>query len=220
MEEMRIQRQISIYMTNKKLCEFNDKLKLAPVDYYGHLHAQGEKLGDGSRQRSCIGVVLQDYSKGTGNNTIRVTANLSPEFFSYALSRVSIGVEQFDFSEEKIFGEPDAKGLSMVTKVTVKRAAFDSNGNPRNYPWFIQVENGKAVKEKTALGGVHMKKGSYQKGQTVFLNINDYDFFRLMQQTSRYIETWELTYSPKLIREAQQIIAAQQRAAADEDLPA
>ena len=88
------------------------------------------------------------------------------------------------------------------------------------YPWFIQVENGKAVKEKTALGGVHMKKGSYQKGQTVFLNINDYDFFRLMQQTSRYIETWELTYGPKLIREAQQIIAAQQRAAADEDLPA
>ena len=108
----------------------------------------------------------------------------------------------------------------MVTKVTVKRAAFDSNGNPRNYPWFIQVENGKAVKEKTALGGVHMKKGSYQKSQTVFLNINDYDFFRLMQQTSRYIETWELTYGPKLIREAQQIIAAQQRAAADEDLPA
>lgn len=101
-----------------------------------------------------------------------------------------------------------------------KEYPFDSNGNPRNYPWFIQVENGKAVKEKTALGGVHMKKGSYQKGQTVFLNINDYDFFRLMQQTSRYIETWELTYGPKLIREAQQIIAAQQRAAADEDLPA
>lgn len=85
MEEMRIQKQISIYMTNKKLCEFNDKLKLAPVDYYAHLHAQGEKQGDGSRQRSCIGVVLQDYSKGTGNNTIRVTANLSPEFFAYAL---------------------------------------------------------------------------------------------------------------------------------------
>ena len=172
MEEMRIQKQISIYMTNKKLCEFNDKLKLAPVDYYAHLHAQGEKQGDGSRQRSCIGVVLQDYSKGTGNNTIRVTANLSPEFFAYALSRVSIGVEQFDFSEEKIFGEPDAKGLSMVTKVTVKRAAFDANGNPRNYPWFIQVENGKAVKEKTALGGVHMKKGSYLRLRLINARLN------------------------------------------------
>ena len=31
MDEQRIQKQIAIYMTDKKLCEFNDKLKLAPV---------------------------------------------------------------------------------------------------------------------------------------------------------------------------------------------
>ena len=54
MDEQRIQKQIAIYMTDKKLCEFNDKLKLAPVDYYAHVHAQGEKQEDGSRQRSCI----------------------------------------------------------------------------------------------------------------------------------------------------------------------
>ena len=41
MDNNRIQPQIAIYMTNKKLCEFNDKLKAAPVEYYGHLHAQG-----------------------------------------------------------------------------------------------------------------------------------------------------------------------------------
>ena len=52
MDEQRIQKQIAIYMTDKKLCEFNDKLKLAPVDYYAHVHAQGEKQEDGSRQRS------------------------------------------------------------------------------------------------------------------------------------------------------------------------
>ena len=78
MENNRVQTQISLYMTNKKLCEFNDKLKPAPVEYYAHVHAQGEKASDGSRQRSCIGLVLQDYSKGTGNNTVRVTANLAP----------------------------------------------------------------------------------------------------------------------------------------------
>ena len=220
MDNTRIQNQVAIYMTNKKLCEFNDKLKAAPVDYYAHLHAQGEKQSNGSRQRSCVGVVLQDYSNGTGKSTVRVTANLSPEFFAYALSRVSIGVEQFDFSEEKIFGEPDEKGLSMVTKVVIKRASFGSDGKPRNYPWFIQVENGRAVKEKTALGGVHMKKGSYQKGASVFVNINDYDFFRLMQQTTRYIEVWELTFGPKLIREAQRVALEQQKAAAEADLPA
>ena len=211
MDNNRIQPQIAIYMTNKKLCEFNDKLKAAPVEYYGHLHAQGEKVEGERSQRSCIGIVLQDYSNGTGNNTVRVSANLSPEFFAYALSRVSLGVELFEFYEEKIFGDPDKEGKSMVTKVSVKRASVGQDGKPRNYPWCVIVENGRAIKEGTQTGGVHMKKGSYQKERSVFVNINDYDFFRLIQQTTRYINAWELTNGPKKIREAMQIME-QQRA--------
>ena len=211
MDNNRIQPQIAIYMTNKKLCEFNDKLKAAPVEYYGHLHAQGEKVEGERSQRSCIGIVLQDYSNGTGNKTVRVSANLSPEFFAYALSRVSLGVELFDFYEEKIFGDPDKEGKSMVTKVSIKRASVGQDGKPRNYPWCVIVENGRAIKEGTQTGGVHMEKGSYQKERAVFVNINDYDFFRLMQQTTRYINAWELTNGPKKIREAMQIME-QQRA--------
>ena len=211
MDNNRNQPQIAIYMTNKKLCEFNDKLKAAPVEYYGHLHAQGEKVEGERSQRSCIGIVLQDYSNGTGNNTVRVSANLSPEFFAYALSRVSLGVELFEFYEEKIFGDPDKEGKSMVTKISIKRASVGQDGKPRNYPWCVIVENGRAIKEGTQTGGVHMKKGSYQKERAVFVNINDYDFFRLMQQTTRYINAWELTNGPKKIREAMQIME-QQRA--------
>lgn len=209
MDNNRIQPQIAIYMTNKKLCEFNDKLKAAPVEYYGHLHAQGEKVEGERSQRSCIGIVLQDYSNGTGNKTVRVSANLSPEFFAYALSRVSLGVELFEFYEEKIFGDPDKEGKSMVTKVSIKRASVGQDGKPRNYPWCVIVENGRAIKEGTQTGGVHMKKGSYQKERSVFVNINDYDFFRLMQQTTRYINAWELTNGPKKIREAMQIMEQQ-----------
>ena len=211
MEDNRIQPQVAIYMTNKKLCEFNDKLKAAPVEYYGHLHAQGEKVEGERSQRSCIGIVLQDYSNGTGNKTVRVSANLAPEFFAYALSRVSLGVELFEFYEEKIFGDPDKEGKSMVTKVSIKRASVGPDGKKRNYPWCVIVENGRAVKEGTQTGGVHMKKGSYQKERQVCVNINDYDFFRLMQQTTRYINAWELTNGPKKIREAMQIME-QQRA--------
>ena len=209
MDNNRIQPQIAIYMTNKKLCEFNDKLKAAPVEYYGHLHAQGEKVEGERSQRSCIGIVLQDYSNGTGNNTVRVSANLSPEFFAYALSRVALGVELFEFYEEKIFGDADKEGKSMVTKVSIKRASVGQDGKPRNYPWCVIVENGRAIKEGTQTGGVHMKKGSYQKERSVFVNINDYDFFRLMQQTTRYINAWELTNGPKKIREAMQIMEQQ-----------
>ena len=39
MSEYRIQNQIALYMTNKKLCEFNSKLQAAPVEFYGHVHA-------------------------------------------------------------------------------------------------------------------------------------------------------------------------------------
>lgn len=52
MEDNRIQNQIAIYMTNKKLCEFTDKLKPAPVEYYAHMHAQGEEQSDGFRAYS------------------------------------------------------------------------------------------------------------------------------------------------------------------------
>lgn len=204
MESQRIQNQIALYMTNKKLCEFNDKLKVAPVEFYAHIHAQGEKQANGARSRSCIGVVLQDYSSGTGSNTIRVTANLSPEFFTYALSRASLGVDTFEFYEEKIFGEADSNGRSAVTKVSIKRASIGQDGKPRNYPWCVMVENGRAIKENTPTGGVHMKKGSYLKENSVFVNINDFDFFRLMTQVTRYVQTWELTNGPKLIRAAHQ----------------
>ncbi len=204
-----IQNQIAIYMTNKKLCEFNDKLKPAPVEYYAHIHAQGEKQDNGIRSRSCIGMVLQDYSNGTGNNTVRVTANLSPEFFPYALSRVCAGVDIFEFTEDKIFGDPDSNGTCMTTKVSIKRASVGADGKPRNYPWCIIVENGRAIKENTQTGGIHMKKGSYKKERSVFVNINDYDFFKLMQQTTRYIDAWELTMGPKNIRDAQKLMSEQ-----------
>ena len=49
-----------------------------------------------------------------------------------------------------------------------------------------------------------MKKGTYKKERSVFVNISDYDFYRLMLQTTRYIKAWELTVAPKRIREAQQ----------------
>ena len=213
MEENRIQNQIAIYMTNKKLCEFTDKLKPAPVEYYAHMHAQGEELPDGFRVYSCIGVVLQDYSKGKGDKTVRVTANLSPGFFPFALSRMQNDLDKFDFHEEKIFGDPDEHGLSTVTKLSIKRATIGTDGKPRNYPWCIILENGRAVKEQMASGGYHIKSGTYQMARSVYVNINDLDFFNLVYRTARYIEAWELTYCPKVIREAKQQLEAQRTAA-------
>ena len=162
---------------------------------------------------SCIGVVLQDYSNGTGDKTVRVTANLSPGFFPFVLSRMQNDLDRFDFTEDKIFGEPDEHGLSTVTKLSVKRASVGNDGKPRNYPWCFIVENGRAVKEKTATGGTHIKSGTYKKQRSVYVNINDLDFFNLVYRTTRFIESWELTYGPKLIRDARKLLSEQRAAA-------
>ena len=189
MEDNRIQNQIAIYMTNKKLCEFTDKLKPAPIEYYAHMHAQGEEQADGIRAYS------------------------SPGFFPFVLSRMQNDLDRFDFTEDKIFGEPDEHGLSTVTKLSVKRASVGNDGKPRNYPWCVIVENGRAVKEKTATGGTHIKSGTYKKQRSVYVNINDLDFFNLVYRTTRFIESWELTYGPKLIRDARKLLSEQRAAA-------
>lgn len=68
-------------------------------------------------------------------------------------------------------------------------------------------------KEKTATGGTHIKSGTYKKQRSVYVNINDLDFFNLVYRTTRFIESWELTYGPKLIRDARKLLSEQRAAA-------
>ena len=57
-----------------------------------------------------------------------------------------------------------------------------------------------------------MKSGIYKKTNQVFVNINDRDFFNLIYRTVRYIETWELTFCPKVIRDAKKLLEDQRAA--------
>ena len=62
------------------------------------------------------------------------------------------------------------------------RASVGNDGKRRNYPWCIIVENGRAVKEKTPTGGTHIKSGTYKKQRSVYVNINDLDFFNIARK--------------------------------------
>lgn len=118
-EQNYISRQITVYKTDKKLIEFIDKLKPAPTDFYAHIHSFGDKDEEGVKQTSCIGIVLQDYSKGTGKQTVRVMANISPDEAEYILTQLQNKVSNFELKQEKIFGTPDKDGRARVTKLRV-----------------------------------------------------------------------------------------------------
>lgn len=207
-EKNYVSRQISVYKTDKKLIEFIDKLKPAPYDHYAHIHSLGDKDEDGVRQISCIGMILQDYSKGTGDNTIRVTANISPDEAEYMLIQVTNGVSEFEFKQEKIFGEPDESGKSKVTKLRVVRASKGKDGKPRNFPWYVEIANGTGEKAKKENGGIFIKGNSYKEEEKVYVNINDLDFFKLLSRVSSYVRAWEATIAPMVITEGKQAINA------------
>ena len=68
MNEEYISTQIAVYKNSKTLLEFHDKLKVASMYSYAHIHADGEDNGDGRRKHSLIGILMKDYSGGTGDN--------------------------------------------------------------------------------------------------------------------------------------------------------
>ena len=49
-----ISNQIAVYKNSKTLLEFQDKLKVAPINSYAHIHAGGETGADGRRTHSLM----------------------------------------------------------------------------------------------------------------------------------------------------------------------
>ena len=105
MNEDYISNQIAVYKNSKTLLEFQDKLKVAPINSYAHIHAGGETGADGRRTHSLIGILMKDYSKGTGDKAVTVCANISPKEAKFILSRLTAGFSEYTFQQDKIFGE-------------------------------------------------------------------------------------------------------------------
>lgn len=212
MNEEYISNQISVYKNSKTLVEFQDKLKVASLESYAHIHADGEISDNGPKRHSLIGILMKDYSNGTGNKAVTVTANISPEEAKFILSRITAGFSEYTFQQEKIFGDKDASGYSKVSKVRIIRATKDAKGNPRNLPWYIEVENGKGIPLKNATGGTYMKAKSFISEGKVYANLSDLDLFKLLSRVSSYIDSWEKAIAPPLIKQAKNALACRQTA--------
>ena len=182
------------------------------MEYYAHIHADGEPTDSGPKKHSLIGILMKDYSNGTGDKAVTVTANISPEEAKFILSRLTAGFQEYTYTQDKIFGEQDAKGYSKVSKVRILRATKDSKGNPRNLPWYIEVENGKGIPMKNASGGTYMKPKSFVSEGKVYANLSDLDLFKLLSRVSSYIDSWEKAIAPPLIKQAKNALANRQSA--------
>ena len=207
-----ISNQIAVYKNSRTLLEFQDKLKVAPITSYAHIHAGGETGSDGRRTHSLIGILMKDYSKGTGDKAVTVCANISPKEAKFILSRLTAGFQEYTFQQDKIFGDTDDTGYAKVSKVRIIRATKDSKGAVRKLPWYIEVENGKGIPQKNGNGGTYMKPNSFVSTGKVYANLSDLDLFDLLSSVSSYIDCWEHAIAPSLITQAKKAVAARQAA--------
>lgn len=212
MNEEYISNQIAVYKNSKTLVELQDKLKVASMYSYAHIHADGELDKDGRKTHSLIGILMKDYSNGTGNKAVTVTANISPEEAKFILSRLTAGFQEYTFQQDKIFGEKDSKGYAKVSRIRILRAVKDNKGAIRKLPWYIEVENGKGIPQKNTNGGTYMKANSFVSEGKVGANLSDLDLFKLLSRTASYIDSWEKAIAPPLIKLAKNTLAERQAA--------
>lgn len=188
-------RQIAVVKTDKALLELVDKLKPAGKRFPAHIHAAGE---DG---HSLICLQAVDYSKGTGDNSIGVYANISPEEAQFIYSRVFSNVESFIFSQDKIFGEKDEDGYAKMTKLYIARNPRAKDGKVMERPWYVNIKNGAGIPKRNRNGGTYCESGSFVGEKEVAMNLKDAEIFKLFCRADAWIRAFELEHSFRLRRQ-------------------
>ena len=209
--QTRISPQICKVQTDRKLIAVYDQLKCAALTHYAQLHAKGEYKENDHKANSLIKLTIQDYSNGTGDKNVIAQFNLAPEQIQFILTRITAGFQEFEWSQSKIYGSPDAQGYSTAQQFSISRHINDSSGRPMKSPWRIQIVNGKGVKVQNQKGGSYMKSGSFLSEKNAFIQLTDMDFYTLLKRTDSYITNWEACMAPALITNGKQAYEKQQQ---------
>ena len=209
--QTRISPQICKVQTDRKLIAVYDQLKCAALTHYAQLHAKGEYKENDHKANSLIKLTIQDYSNGTGDKNIIAQFNLAPEQIQFILTRITAGFQEFEWSQSKIYGAPDAQGYSTAQQFSISRHTNDSSGRPMKSPWRIQIVNGKGVKVQNQKGGSYSMSGSFLSEKNAFIQLTDMDLYTLLKRTDSYITNWEACMAPSLIANGKQAYEKQQQ---------
>ena len=206
----RITDQICKIQNDRALIAFYDRLRYAPLGNYAQLHAKGEYQENGHKVHSLICITIQDYSNGTGDRNIITRFNLAPEQIQFLLTRITSGFQEFEWSQSKIYGNPDQNGYSTAQMFYISRHPYDSKGQPMKSPWKILIVNGKGIKAQNKNGGSYMQPRSFQSEKTTAIQLTDMDLFTLLKRTDSYISNWETVIAASLINNGKRMLADQQ----------
>ena len=220
MDENYISRQICVFKTNKALIEANDKLNFASTQNYAHIHASGEIDEESGRKTySRIGIEMRDYSKGTGDQLIKVSANLTHQDIDYLYCVIARGEKIFNFEQCKIFALSPDKQSCKFTRLHIRRFIREQKEGekPQERFWEISIENGTATPVELKSGGRYGK--DFQVGAKVAIYLTDQEYHDFIYSIHLYCWAWAITISSTLIAEGKAALFTRmaETSAAEED---
>ena len=176
--------QVAVFHGNKKLVEILNFMNPPTKNFPSHLYADGDEE-NGKKVTSKMRIQIVDYSN-KGNNVV-AHYNMEPDDVAYFFQCIKFRTA--NIKREKIFGD-------NVTKLSIGFFATDNDGKPRNYPWFIGIENGKAESAKSSTGGTYIKPGTYKAEKKMSIFLSDADMYKLFWRASMCVEKFILTGAP------------------------
>lgn len=255
--------------TKDKVIDFRDGLVRANDDDYAMMQGVG---GQNHAPNSVIRITICDYSKGKGDSSVTVSANVTTDVIDIILNicRQNIGLAvsfeasaeaqdagamigealakarslikgakdaaqltintadmielgqmiakaneamgkkqlitrpqavDFNLTQEKVnVHKKDGNGYAPVSRFTVLRQTYRSNGDKSNYPWTFKITNGIAPVREQDTGATTFDAKAMKDIKEAYINVSDRDVYRMMYRVARYVEVWENTICIPLIK--------------------
>lgn len=111
------------------------------------------------------------------------------------------GGVNFSYRQERVNVYKQENGLVPVSVLAISREGTRKSGEVSRLPWTVKITQFKARPSQQKNGTTAYNSSSKQDVTEAFIALSDFDMYRCLHRTQRFIEVWESTYGPGLIVE-------------------
>ena len=176
-------RQIICDRRQKNSMTFCNHLERSSLANWCQMHANGDTDKNGYKHYSRIHLVAQDYSNGTGQNSIYCFYNFEP-----------IEIKNLKNIIDQRWSEYSRKFFKVTNKQSTEFQQVIITRNPNlNNPWIIEVSNGVANVEYFANGALKKAVPIKDSTRTIKQMFTEDNFWNMITTVADFISLWEQT---------------------------
>lgn len=120
---------------------------------------------------------------------------------------ISHGID-YMYTQDKVnIYKKGQDGFAPVSRLTVARQSFRSDGDASLYPWIFKIINGEAVVLVKDTGATTFQSNTMRNSKEAYIYLSDRDMFRMMTRITHFIDVWEIAFGIPVISNGVQLKA-------------